>query len=35
MKRKMIVLSADALVSDDMELLRTLPNFKKYLAGGA
>ncbi len=35
MKRKMIVLSADALVSDDMELFGTLPNFKKYLAGGA
>ena len=32
---KLIVLSADALVSDDMELLKTLPSFKKYLAGGA
>ena len=35
MKKKMIVLSADALVSDDMELMRTLPNFRKYLEGGA
>ena len=35
MRSKMIVLSADALVSDDMELLRTLPNFRKYLEGGA
>jgi len=34
-KSKLIVLSADALVSDDMELFKTLPNFKKYLAGGA
>lgn len=32
---KLIVLSADALVSDDMELMKTLPNFKKYLSGGA
>lgn len=32
---KLIVLSADALVSDDMELFKTLPNFKKYLSGGA
>ena len=28
-------MSADALVYDDMEHLRTLPNFKKYLADGA
>lgn len=35
MKKKMIVLSADALVSDDMKLLSTLPNFVKYLAGGS
>lgn len=32
---KLIVLSADALVSDDMELFKTLPGFKKYLSGGA
>ncbi len=32
---KLIVLAADALVSDDMELFKTLPNFKKYLSGGA
>ena len=34
-KSKLIVLSADALVSDDMELFKTLPNFQKYLSGGA
>lgn len=34
-KKHIIVLSADALVSDDMELLEKLPNFRKYLAGGA
>ena len=28
-------MSADALVAEDMEYLKTLPNFKKYLAGGA
>lgn len=32
--KKLIVLSADALVEEDMEYLETLPNFKKYLAGG-
>lgn len=34
-KSKLIVLSADALVAEDMELFKTLPNFKKYLSGGA
>lgn len=34
-KSKLIVLSADALVADDMELFKTLPSFKKYLSGGA
>lgn len=33
--RKLVVLSADAMVSDDMELLRTLPNFKRFLSHGA
>ncbi len=28
-------MSADALVSEDMEKLCTLPNFRKYLSGGA
>lgn len=32
--KKLIVISADALVAEDMEYLETLPNFKKYLAGG-
>lgn len=32
--KKLIVLSADALVAEDMEYLSSLPNFQKYLAGG-
>lgn len=35
MGQKVIVLSADAMVYEDTEYLRTLPNYKKYLAGGA
>jgi predicted AlkP superfamily phosphohydrolase/phosphomutase len=35
MRQKLIVMSADALVVEDMELLETLPNFKKYLSRGA
>ena len=35
MGQKVIVLSADAMVYEDMEYLKTLPNYKKYLAGGA
>ncbi len=34
-QQRLIVVSADALVFDDMAHLRTLPNYKKYLAGGA
>ena len=34
MKQKLIVISADALVSEDMEQLKQLPNYKKYLEGG-
>lgn len=34
MKKKLIVFSADALVSEDLEHLKTLPNYRKYLAGG-
>jgi predicted AlkP superfamily pyrophosphatase or phosphodiesterase len=34
MKKKLIVLSADALVTEDLEHLKTLPNYRKYLAGG-
>lgn len=32
---KLIVLSADAMVGEDLALLKQLPNFQKYLAGGA
>lgn len=35
MKQKLIVISADALCDVDMEYLKTLPNFQKYLAGGS
>jgi predicted AlkP superfamily pyrophosphatase or phosphodiesterase len=35
MGHKLLVLSADAMVREDMEQMRTLPNFKRYLAGGA
>jgi predicted AlkP superfamily pyrophosphatase or phosphodiesterase len=32
---KLLVFSADAMVYEDLEYLRTLPNYRKYLAGGA
>jgi predicted AlkP superfamily pyrophosphatase or phosphodiesterase len=32
--KKLIVFSADAMVTEDLELLKTLPNYKKYLEGG-
>lgn len=32
--KKLIVVSADALVHEDLEYLYTLPNYQKYLAGG-
>jgi predicted AlkP superfamily pyrophosphatase or phosphodiesterase len=35
MGQKLIVFSADAMVYEDLAYLRTLPNYKKYLAGGA
>jgi predicted AlkP superfamily pyrophosphatase or phosphodiesterase len=35
MKQKIIVFSADAMVYEDVEYLKTLPNFQKYLSGGA
>ena len=34
-KRRILVFSVDALVSEDVDVLRTKPNFRKYLAGGA
>lgn len=35
MKKRIIVLSADAMVCEDVDKLRGLPNFQKYLAGGS
>lgn len=32
---KLIVISSDAMVGEDLEYFETLPNYKKYLAGGA
>lgn len=32
--KKLIVFSADAMVTEDLEYLKTLPNFQKYLARG-
>ena len=34
MRKRVFVFSADALVYEDLAYLRTLPNFRKYLAGG-
>ncbi len=34
-KKRLLVISADAMVAEDAEYLSTLPNFHKYLAGGA
>lgn len=33
-QKKLIVFSADAMVTEDLEYLKTLPNFQKYLAKG-
>lgn len=33
MKRRLLVLSVDAMVREDVEYLKTLPNYSKYLAG--
>lgn len=35
MKKRILVLSVDAMVYDDLEYLRTKPNFKKYIEGGS
>ncbi len=35
MNQKFIVMSADALVVEDLKLLETLPNYRKYVSGGA
>ncbi len=34
MKNKLIILSADAMVTEDLELFSTLPGYQKYLANG-
>lgn len=33
MKKRLLVLSVDAMVREDVEYLKTLPNFRKYLRG--
>lgn len=33
-KKRLLVCSVDAMVCEDLELLKELPNFRKYLAGG-
>ncbi|MBQ9080201.1 MAG: alkaline phosphatase family protein [Clostridia bacterium] len=35
MKKRILVFSVDAMISEDIDYLRTKPNFKKYLAGGS
>jgi predicted AlkP superfamily pyrophosphatase or phosphodiesterase len=35
MSQKLIVFSADAMVHEDVDYLKTLPNYRRYLAGGA
>lgn len=34
MKKRILVFSADAMVCEDVDALRKMPNFQKYLAGG-
>lgn len=34
-KKKLIVVSADAMVGEDVGYLKTLPNYRRYLAGGS
>ena len=34
MKNKLIILSADAMVTEDLELFSTLPGYQKNLYGG-
>lgn len=35
MKKRLLVFSVDAMVREDVEYLKTLPNFKRCLAGGS
>lgn len=34
MKKRLLVVSADAMVCEDLEAIRSLPNYRRYLAGG-
>ena len=34
MRNKLIILSADAMVTEDLELFSNLPGYQKYLANG-
>lgn len=34
MKKRILVFSVDAMVTEDVDALRSMPNFRKYLAGG-
>lgn len=34
MKKRILVFSVDAMVTEDVDALRSMPNFQKYLAGG-
>ena len=34
MRNKLIILSADAMVTEDLELFSSLPGYQKYLANG-
>lgn len=34
MEKRLLVISADAMVEEDLAYLSTLPNFKRYLSGG-
>lgn len=35
MAKRLIVFSVDAMVTEDVEAMRNMPNFRKYLAGGS
>ena len=34
MSKRLLVLSVDAMVTEDVDAIRNMPNFRKYLAGG-
>ena len=35
MAKRLLVLSVDAMVTEDVDAIRSMPNFRKYLAGGS